>query len=313
MANRRRIRATNLRELMARAMLGHSAGYVAASWTVSRWLTRRAPVRMNRTPAMYGLAWEPLILKTEDDIRLAGWLVEPAAPRGTVALFHGMRGSRLKMLDRLAFLVGEGYRCVSFDHRAHGKSRGRRASFGFFEGRDVVAIRELIRQRWPDQPTAALGVSMGAAALCYASNRVHDWHAVILEGVYRDLDAAFRRRIGSNYPTWFTRLSPGIVRITEKRLRLRMEQMAPIDYVSGLAPTPVLFLVGENDPLAPPGDSQQMYWRYPGPRELWVVPGAGHSDVFETGGEEYRKRVREFLQKMEHRLRDCANPQAMRE
>src|SRR5438445_2437204 len=107
MASRRRIRATNFRELMARAMLGHTAGYVAASWTVSRWLTRRAPARISRTPSDLGLTWQALGLRTEDGIRLAGWLVEPPEPRGTVALFHGMRGSRLKMLDRLAVLVGE--------------------------------------------------------------------------------------------------------------------------------------------------------------------------------------------------------------
>src|SRR5437899_120656 len=89
MAGRRRIRAANLKDLLARAMLGHTAGYLAASWTVSRWLTRRAPARISRTPEAFGLAWEPLTLRTEDGIRLAGWLVEPANARGTVALFHG--------------------------------------------------------------------------------------------------------------------------------------------------------------------------------------------------------------------------------
>jgi alpha-beta hydrolase superfamily lysophospholipase len=295
MADRKRLRSVWLKEMVARAMLGHGVGYMTASWTVSRWLTRRAPVRLTRTPTDHGLTWEPLALRTEDNIRLSGWLVEPAQPRGTVALFHGMRGSRLKMLDRLAFLVGEGYRCVSFDHRAHGKSRGRRSSFGYYEGRDVVAVRELIRERWPDQPALALGVSMGAAALCYASGRTNGWSAVVLEGLYRDLDNAFRRRIGAKYPVWFARLAPGIIRVTEKRLRLKMSQLAPIDYVSGLAPTPVLFVVGGDDALAPPSDSHQLCERYAGPRQMWVVPGAEHSDVYEKGGDEYRRRVTGFL------------------
>ena len=297
MTNRSRLQRVWLRKLAARVMLRTSVGYVAASYTASRWLTRRAPVKLTQTPGDFGLPWSKLKCKTQDGIRLSGWMAEPEQPRGTVALFHGLRGSRLRMLPRLAFLVQSGYRCVSFDHRAHGRSKGRKTSFGYYEARDVVAIRRLIQERWPDQPVAAMGCSMGAAALCYASGQVRDWQALILEGLYCDLESAFQRRIGSSYPAWFLTLYPGIVRITERRLHVRMDELVPAHQIAKFNPAPILFIAGYEDAFAPPIDSERCRARYPGAHDLWVVPEAGHSDMWEKGGAEYRRRVQEFLGK----------------
>jgi pimeloyl-ACP methyl ester carboxylesterase len=297
MTNRSRLQRVWLRKLAARVMLRTSVGYVAASYTASRWLTRRAPVKLTQTPSDFGLDWSPLKCKTEDGIRLSGWTVEPEQPRGTVALFHGLRGSRLRMLPRLAFLAQSGFRCVSFDHRAHGKSKGRRTSFGYYEARDVVAIRRFIQEHWPDQPIAAMGCSMGAAALCYAAEQVHDWQALILEGLYAEVESAFQRRIGSSYPAWFLTLYPGIVRITERRLRVRMHDLAPFRRISKFSPIPVLFIAGCEDTFAPPTDAERCRASYSGPHDFWVVPDAGHSDMWEKGGPEYQRRVQEFLAK----------------
>ena len=104
-----------------------------------------------------------------DGLRLAGWVVTPSRPRATVVICHGVRSNREATLGRIAFLTAAGYRCVAFDHRAHGASPGKRTSFGYHEARDVAAIHALARGAWPRQPCAALGISMGAAALCFAA------------------------------------------------------------------------------------------------------------------------------------------------
>ena len=105
---------------------------------------------------------------TSDGVRLAGWAITPANPRGTIAVFHGLRGNRDHVVDRILFLTRAGFRCVAFDHRAHGQSAGSVTSFGFHEAKDVSAVHAMIRRTWPETPCAALGTSMGAAALCYA-------------------------------------------------------------------------------------------------------------------------------------------------
>ena len=284
-----------LPEMLTTLAMATGVGYLAVAYSVSRWLTRRSPRPPQRTPSSLGLTWEPLQCRTADGIRLAGWLVEPPRPLGTVALFHGLRHNREKMLERIALLSAGGYRCVAFDHRAHGESGGKRTSFGYHESRDVVAVLDLIRRNWPAEPRAALGVSMGAAAICFAAQHLQGVDAFILESCYVDIGTAFANRLKNGYPTWYQRLSRGVVWMSERRLGLRLADLVPADYIGDLAPAPVLLLTGSNDHHAPPAEARQLYERCRGPREIWLVPGAGHRDVVETGGRLYRHCVLDFL------------------
>jgi uncharacterized protein len=284
-----------LPELLTRLALASGVGYLAAAYTISRWLTRPSPRRARQTPGELGLRWEPLECRTADALRLVGWAVTPSRPRGTVALFHGLRNNREQMLGRTAFLTAAGYRCIAFDHRAHGESSGKRTSFGYYESRDVAAILDLVRRRWPHQPAAALGMSMGGAALCFAGTHARHLDAVVLESVYHDVGSAFASRIGTRYPAWFKRLSTGAVWMTERRLGVRLDQLAPVNHMAELAPAPVLLLTGTEDTHAPPADAQRLLERCQEPRELWLVPRAGHGDMHEVGGVAYEQRVLGFL------------------
>jgi alpha-beta hydrolase superfamily lysophospholipase len=272
-------------------------GYLATSYTVSRWLTRTSRGEPFRPETSPGWHWEDVECRTADGLRLAGWLVTPPQPRATVALFHGLRGNRGRTWSRIAFLAEAGYRCVAFDHRGHGQSDGRLTSFGFYESRDVAAVLDFIDRRWPGQPRVGLGISMGAAALCYSSGRAREWNALILESMYHDLGKAFQSRVGSSYPSWFKRFHRGVIWITERRLGLRLAELAPIHHISKLAPTPVLLLTGSEDPHAPPEDIQELFDRCQEPREIRLVAGAGHEDVCEHGGAYYQELILDFLER----------------
>jgi len=281
--------------MLTRLALASGIGYVAAAYTVSRWLTRPSRGRPHQTPTTLGLDWEPLECRTEDSCRLVGWAVTPPRPRGTVAIFHGLRQNRTQTLSRTAFLAAAGYRCVAFDHRAHGESSGKRTSFGYHERRDVGAVLDLLRDRWPTGPHAALGISMGAAAVCFAGDRARHLDAVVLESVYHDVGSAFVSRIGTKFPAWFKRLSKGAIWLTERRLGVRLQQLAPVEHVGNLAPAPVFLLTGEEDAHAPPADAERLLERCRGPRELWLAPRAGHMDMHEVGGTAYEGRILGFL------------------
>jgi uncharacterized protein len=288
---------TWLAELLSGLAVASGVGYLAAAYSVSRWLTRAALQEPEQNPGDLGLAWEPVHCTTNDGLRLAGWHVCPPRPRATIALFHGMHGNRARILPRLKFLVQAGYRCVAFDHRAHGRSQGKRTSFGYHEAQDVSAVLGYSRSRWPGEPCVALGISMGAAAICFAGRKNGGADAVILESLYHDLASAFRSRLTSAYPPWFRKFCPGIIWLTERRLAVRMSIIAPAEHVANLAPAPVLLMTGTDDLHAPPDDTLRLFDRCNEPRELWLVPGAGHKNVFEAGGDEYRSRVLDFLQR----------------
>jgi pimeloyl-ACP methyl ester carboxylesterase len=273
-------------------------GHFLLTECICRWLTKPSPARIRRTPALLGQAWEPLTCTTPDGLQLAGWAVTPPQPRGTVALFHAIRANREQTLSRTAFLVAAGFRCLAFDHRAHGESEGKRSSFGYHERGDVQAVLELIEERWPGEPYAALGLSMGAAALCYASEHTRRCRAVILENMYTDVISAWKRRLQTRQaPPMLERLTPALVRVCERLLNGRVEEAAPILYMEHLAPARVFVLTGSEDPHATPEGARALHERCSGTGELWIVPGAGHSNVCETGGILYRERILGFLER----------------
>jgi pimeloyl-ACP methyl ester carboxylesterase len=264
------------------------------AYAISRWLTRPAPSDPSPTPAVFGLAWEPLECRTVDGVCLAGWVVSPTVrPRATIALFHGFRSNRAQTLDRILFLTAAGFRCVAFDHRAHGESRGQRTSFGFHERHDVLAVMRLSRRLWPAQPCAALGISMGGAAICHAATELRGLHAIILESVCWDIAAAFNAHAGSVFPGWLGQLSRGVIDATERRMGLKMQQLGPGQYVGGLTPTPILFVSREDDPHASAEVTHRLADGYAGPSELW--PAARHKDVC-LWGNAYPARIVDFLE-----------------
>lgn len=282
-------------EIWPRLVVASGVGYLGLAYGVSRWLTRRARAPI-ATPALpIRCSIEDLVCRTEDGIRLKGWVIEPPAPTANVALFHGMRNHRGRLLSRIQFLVHAGFRCIAFDHRAHGESAGQAISFGYHERHDVAAVAALARRRWPNVPCGALGISMGGAAICFAGSAARAFDAIILESVYHDLDRAFSHRIGSAYPAWFRHFRPGVIWLTERRLGTRIADVAPIAHVRQLAPRPVLLLTGSDDQLAPPDDVQAFLTQIPNSSEFHLVPGAAHGQVYEVAGPAYRDLLLGFL------------------
>ena len=274
-----------------------AALYIAAAYAASRWLTRPTRGKPARTPNDYGIAWQPVHCQTADGLHLCGWVLDAAQPRATIVLHHGLRGSREQMLERAVLLARAGYRCVAFDHRGHGESDGGYTSFGYHEARDAAAVCDFVRQRWPTEPRAVLGMSMGAAAICFAAEKTRQYNAIILESLYHDIASAFTARLKTMYPLWFRPLVRGIIWATEWRLGVRLGQVLPSAFIGQLAPAPVLLLTGSEDDHADGITAQRLFDRCKEPRELWIVPGAHHTDVLEVAGTVYEERILDFLER----------------
>ncbi|MGE5413838.1 MAG: alpha/beta hydrolase, partial [Syntrophomonadaceae bacterium] len=70
--------------------------------------------------------------------------------------------------------------------------------------------------------------------------------------------------------------------------------------VAGI-PVPKLFIVAENDEVAPAAQGRRLFETARGARELVVVPGAHHNDVWIVGGDAYWKAWANFLSSLSPR------------
>jgi alpha-beta hydrolase superfamily lysophospholipase len=269
-------------------------GYVALSYVVARWLTRSYPESIVAPAELKSYMLSDLECATTDGMRLKGWALSPSHPRANVVLFHGMRRNRLDMVSRVLMFANAGYRCILFDHRGHGESDGDLTSFGYHERHDVAAVATLVRQAWPALPCAALGVSMGAAAVCFAAGDSHVFDAVVLESLYHDLDRAFDHRVGGEFPEWFTTFRLGITWFIEQRMGAPLHEVSPAVHIAKLAPTPILLVTGSEDAHAPPTDAHGIA-KQASSAQVCIIDGACHSNVLEYGGARYERAVLSFL------------------
>ena len=58
---------------------------------------------------------------------------------------------------------------------------------------------------------------------------------------------------------------------------------------------PVLIIHGEHDEVIPVAMGRRLYDAAPEPKELYIISGAHHNDVYNLGGEAYFSRWRRFI------------------
>jgi fermentation-respiration switch protein FrsA (DUF1100 family) len=60
--------------------------------------------------------------------------------------------------------------------------------------------------------------------------------------------------------------------------------------------TPVLIVVGTSDTLTPSWMAKELYARANSPKQLYLVPNAGHDDLADVGGNALIEELRKFVQ-----------------
>jgi pimeloyl-ACP methyl ester carboxylesterase len=244
------------------------------------------------TPADLGLSYEDVRFTTDDGVTLSGWLV--AARRDTraaVILMHGFSWNRLPWLAGYVPWLAERYHVLQFDFRGHGVSDDADITLGTAERHDVAAAVRVLEGRGLG-PIALMGISMGASVAIMAGADL-PVAAVIADAPYADLYNPIGNRMRElHYPLpW---LGSRLV-VLGASLRARTRLLAPLDHVARLSPRGLLIIAPHEDRLIDTAQARRLYASARAPKELYVVPGAGHADALAVGGAEYRRRVLGFL------------------
>jgi uncharacterized protein len=191
-----------------------------------------------------------------------------------------------------------GYSVLLFDFQAHGESTGSRITFGHREGRDAIAAVEFVRMRMPAEKVGVIGVSLGGASALLAPAPL-SIEALVLEGVFPDIDAATANRINATLgaplgalAAW--PLARALAWVTAPMLGVAPSDLRPIDHMTNVR-APLLMLIGAVDTYTTVEETRAMLARAPEPKTLWIMDGAGHVDLQAHAPEQYRARVLDFL------------------
>ena len=85
--------------------------------------------------------------------------------------------------------------------------------------------------------------------------------------------------------------------VTAVSLRTRTRLADPIRKVARIAPRGLLVIVPQEDRLIDARQGERLFEAAREPKELYMVPGAGHAEAYAIAPEAYRSRVLDFLER----------------
>lgn len=222
-----------------------------------------------------------------------GWLARGVRGGGMVLLVHSIRSNRVEMLGRARFLNRIGYGTLLIDLQAHGETPGDRITFGARESEDVEASLAFLRNNFPSEKIAAIGVSLGAAAIVLARPGVR-LDAVILESMHPTIKEAAENRLRLHLGDAGPALSPLLLSLLSRRLDISPAALNPISRIGELD-APLLLISGTDDRHTKVAETERLFDAARQPKEMWIVPGGGHFNMHAYAGREYEDRISGFL------------------
>jgi len=207
-------------------------------------------------------------------VTLRGWQCRSTAAnhKGTIIYLHGVADSRGSSLGAIATFLPLGYDVVAYDSRAHGESGGDRCTYGYFEKRDVQRVIEQL----DTDPIILIGHSLGAAVALQTAAIEPRIKGVVAASTFSDLRTiATERAHAMMLPAWS--LGPAFER-AEHDGQFVVDEVSPVRAASRIT-APVLLVHGADDRDTPPIHSQRVFAALREPRQLIIVPAAGHNDV----------------------------------
>ena len=231
------------------------------------------------TPADVGLSYDDVRFQASDGTRLHGWFVD--GERDLALLWiPGNAGNISHCVELLRRLHDElAVSILLFDYRGYGASEGRPSERGTYLDAQA-ALGALAEQPGVRRDRIVyFGQSLGAANAVHLSTR-HRPLGLILESPFTSI----RAMAAVHYR--FHPLRPFV--------RTRYDSLAKI----GSVDAPLLVVHGERDEIAPAWMGRKLYEAAPGPKRLYIVPGAGHNDVQGVGGPGYDDVLRTFLDRL---------------
>ncbi len=234
---------------------------------------------------------EEVSFRTKDGITLRGWRI-PSKNRAAVILVHGGGGNRAHWMPELRALADRGYGALAYDSRACGESDGDLVTAGDRERADVVAALDLVTTSADVDPARVglVGFSYGASAVLLVAATDTRARAVLVGASWTSLEDELTKKSGKFQPI------ANVASLWAMRHEgVRVDDVRPIDHVAEISPRPLFLVTGDLDTDTPVAVVRALLDAARMPKELWIVPGAGHGDYAAVSPAEVPRRFVAFF------------------
>lgn len=233
---------------------------------------------LSATPERIGLQYEDVWLRTDDGVRIHGWFLPHAEPRGTLLFFHGNAGNISHRLESMELFHQLGLNTLIVDYHGYGNSEGSPGEAETYLDADA-AWRHLTEARGiPAGRIVLFGRSLGAGVAAWLAARAEP-AGLILESAF----ASVPDMAATVYPIFPVRLLA----------RIRYDAEAAL----GKVRAPVLVIHSAGDEIVPIAQGRRLFAAAGEPKRFLEIRG-GHNDGFLVSRDAYVAGLHEFLQEI---------------
>jgi pimeloyl-ACP methyl ester carboxylesterase len=239
---------------------------------------------------IYGFPSEPIEFISRNGPVLRGWFSRGSLhPEIVIIALPGHAGNTYFALPEAQILAQAGYSTLLFEHRSCADP-SLQASTGYYESYDVLGAIDFLRSRPDIEHIGAVGISEGGTAIILAAAQEPALEAIIPMGGYTSLeeDILDPRDQLSLYDRFYRQL---VLWAMDWQLGVPASASSPVSVIGQIAPRPVLLIYGEYETA----NGQALYAAANEPKELWIVPGAGHAGYILAQPDEYQQRILTFF------------------
>ncbi len=211
------------------------------------------------------LGIEKVQSQTQDSLKLTGWFFKPMQKTmPIIVMFHGNAGAALDRVPGMVPFLKAGYGVLLAEYRGYGGNPGSPSETGFYEdGRTWMKWLKMVNIL--ESNIVLYGESVGTGVVSQIAIEHPIVKAVILEAPFTSaVDIA-----QETYPIFPVRWL----------MKDRYQTSDRIEQIKA----PLLILHGRNDKVVPYRHAQKLYDRATQPKQLIILEGAGHSDMYEYG------------------------------
>jgi len=222
-------------------------------------------------PAAQKFSPKDIGFRASDGMSLHGWFFSggPNA-KGTILVLHGNAENLSTHVNRVLWLVKEGFNLFIFDYRGYGESEGSPDIKGVHLDAEAALKTLLSIPHVDNGKIIVLGQSLGGAIAVYtvANSPYKDRvAALVIDSAFSSYRLIAREKLSQFYITWPLQYPLSF---------LVSDSYSPIRWIKKVSPVPLLIIHGEQDPVVPIHHGQMLYEEALQPKRFWMFSTPGH-------------------------------------